>query len=260
VLVIVFENKNYGDVMGRAPYFTSLARHCGLATGYQAITHPSLPNYIAMTSGTTGGITRDCGPLECPVRRPSVFTQTAAAGREWRSYQESMPTPCRLSDSRPYAVRHNPAAYYFGGGAREQCRRWDVRLGTADDGPLAHALSGHQKAYSFVTPNLCNDMHDCSVATGDAWLARWMPRIVRSPAYVEGRLAVFITFDEGRTVNHVPLVVASAYGAPGTVRTKGFNHYSLLRAAEYLDGVRYLGGARDRAIAGLANAFNLYRR
>jgi hypothetical protein len=257
-MVIVLENKDYGDVIGPAPYITSLAHRCGVANDYHAVARPSLPNYIAMTSGTTDGAT-NCAPSSCPRPSNNVFAQTAFIGREWRAYQESMEEPCALGDAGRYVVRHNPAAYYVYSPTRTDCLRWDVPLGTRTSGPLRHALDGDLKAYSFVTPNLCHDMHDCPVSAGDAWLAAWMPLIVKSPAYQAGRLAVFITWDEGRQAQHIPLVVVSPYTRPGTASMRVFNHYSLLRATEYIIGARrYLGGAANLAIAGLADAFGLY--
>src|SRR4051794_17324845 len=84
-VVIVMENRSYADIIGRAPYITALARHCGLATNYHATTHPSLPNYLAMTSGSTHGVASDCSPAECPVRGKSIFSQVAAHHLGWRS-------------------------------------------------------------------------------------------------------------------------------------------------------------------------------
>jgi hypothetical protein len=213
-----------------------------------------------MTSGSTHGVTNSCRPDECPIRATNVFAQTVNIGREWRAYQESMPTPCAQGNEGLYVVRHNPAAYYRGRGVHRACKRWDVRLGNTSSGPLAHALDGHLRAYSFVTPNQCNNMHDCPVSTGDDWLERWMPHIIRSPGYQAGRLAVFITFDEGRRASRIPMMVVSPYTRPGPV-DRAFNHYSLLRATEYIIGAkRFLGGAADREFAGLARAFNLHPR
>jgi len=100
VFVIVMENKEYGSVIGSssAPYENALATECGLAGNYHGVTHPSLPNYIAATSGGTQGISDDCGPSECPRRVQSLFGQLQAAGMTWTAYDESMPAPCSLSD------------------------------------------------------------------------------------------------------------------------------------------------------------------
>jgi phosphatidylinositol-3-phosphatase len=228
VVLIVMENNNYGSVIGPAPYITGLAKKCGVETAFQAVTHPSLPNYLALSSGSTHGVTDDADPSAHPIGGASIFSVVAAARLTWRTYAESMPGNCALVPASPYAVKHNPATYYAG--LRSQCRAWDVPLGTTSSGPLAGDLAhGVLPAFTLVDPNLCNDMHDCSVATGDAWLAHWLPRIFSSTPYLTGTTAVFLTWDEGAGSLHVPLVVASPSVPRGTVVGTAANHYSLLR-------------------------------
>jgi phospholipase C len=210
VIWIWMENESYDQVIDTASarYLTQLAHACGVATNYAAVSHPSLPNYIAATSGSTWGIADDAAPVAHPIARPSIFSQVRAAGLSWRSYEESMPSNCDLSSAGTYAVKHNPADYYTS--MRAQCKRWDVPMGTLLSGPFTSALrSGGLPSYTFVTPNLCDDMHDCSVATGDAWLRRWVPTIVASESYRSGTTAVFITFDEGNGSNKVATVVVA---------------------------------------------------
>ena len=233
VVWIVFENKPYSDIIGSAsaPYTNTLASECGVATNFFAETHPSLPNYIAMTSGSTQGITDNAAPSSHPLAVPSIFSQVAS----WRSLQESMPSNCALTDSYPYAVRHNPAAYYTD--IRTACASFDVPLGSTPD------ISA---AYTFVTPNLCNDMHDCSVSTGDSWLSTFLPKILGSSAYTSGSTAIFITWDEddSSASNHVATLVIAPPVPIGTGIATTFNHYSMLRTTEELLGVNtYLGNA-----------------
>jgi phosphatidylinositol-3-phosphatase len=92
--------------------------------------------------------------------------------------------------------------------------------------------------FTFITPNLCHDMHDCSTASGDTWLAGFVPKILRSRVYRAGSAAVFITWDEGSGDNHVATLVLSRYTRPGTISHKAFSHYSLLRTTEALLGIR----------------------
>ena len=239
------ENESYGSIVGSrsAPYVTQLARECGLATDYHAVAHPSLPNYIAATSGDTWGISDDSAPSAHPVARASIFSRVSAAGMSWRSYVESMPSNCDLASAGAYAVKHNPAAYYTG--IRRECEAWDVPFAA-----FAQDLS-HDRlpSFAFVTPNLCDDMHDCSVATGDAWLRRVVPAILASRSYRAASLALFVTFDEGTdSANHVATVVASAATPAGTTSALRFDHYSLLRTTEELLGVGDdLAHARDAA-------------
>ncbi|MGN6378192.1 MAG: alkaline phosphatase family protein [Gaiellales bacterium] len=258
LVVIVMENHSYGQIIGHAPYIDRLAGACGLATHYHAISHPSLPNYLAMTSGSTWGISSDCSPAQCPVPRNSIFAQIGGRHMLWHVYAESIPSPCARQSSGEYAVKHNPAAYYTVGGVRSHCAARISRAGNPGRGPLRTALYGSMPAYSFVVPNLCDDMHDCPVSTGDAWLSAWIPAIVRSPAYQSRHTAIVITFDEddGAASNHVATLVVSPATPRGARSAQPFTHYSLLRTSEYLFGARFLGGAAHAT--GLSRAFRLY--
>jgi hypothetical protein len=255
--VIVMENRSYSQIIGRAPYITALARRCGLATDYHAVAHPSLPNYLAMTSGSTYGIASDCSPAECPVPGRSIFSQVSARHLGWRSYAGSMPTACDTGSGGLYAARHVPAVYYLA--VRGICRSHVRRLGRLRTGHLHDALNGgHAPAYMFVTPNMCDDMHDCSVSAGDLWASRWIRMMRASRTYRAGHTVILLTWDEddGTSGNHVPLVVVSPYTPAGRRSSRPLNHYSLLRASEHLLGIRrFLGEARR--FSGLGYAFHL---
>lgn len=253
VVWIWMENHDYSQIVGSSatPYENQLASQCGLATNYAGVSHPSLPNYIAATSGSTQGITDDAAPSSHVLNVPSIFGQVAS-----KSYQESMPSNCLLSDSGNYAVKHNPEAYYTP--VRTACNAGDVPMGTTSSGAFLSDLNaGSLPAFSFVTPNLCNDMHDCSVATGDAWLQSWVPKLFASPDYTSGHLAIFVVFDEndGSTGNHVYAAVASPYTAVGARSATSFSHYSLLRTTEEILGQPLLGSAASAN--SMAASFNL---
>jgi phosphatidylinositol-3-phosphatase len=126
-------------------------------------------------------------------------------------------------------------------------------------GRTAHEIRPNSlPQFSFVTPNLCSDTHDCSVNTGDAWLQQFLAPIFASADYRSGRTVVFLTWDEddSSSGNHVPLVELSAYTAPGTRTTATFNHYSLLKTTEELLGVHSELGAAAAA-ASMRTAFGL---
>jgi hypothetical protein len=256
VIWIWFENK--GPVVGSAaaPYFTSLAGQCGSTSNYHGITHPSLPNYLAATGGSTFGVTDDLPPSSHPISAASIFSQLKETGRSWRSYQESMPSNCALSPSGTYAVKHNPATYYTG--IRSDCSNWDIPMGTTSSGAFLRDLNADTTgAFSFVTPNLCNDMHDCSVATGDAWLKSWMTKILASRTYQGGRTAVFVTFDEDDRLsgNLVSTIVVAPSVPSGTTSGTAFTHYSLLRTTEEMLGLSTLKNAGTAA--SMRSAFHL---
>lgn len=264
VVWIWMENHSFSSVIGPAPYLTSLAENCGLSTNYHALGHPSLPNYLAATSGKLTDA-QDCQPTDCPVSGASLFQQVTDSGGTWRSYQESMPTNCALTDSGPYIAHHNPAAYYTD--LRGACPADDVPLGTLDQGAFQKDIdAGTLPTFAFVTPNECNDMHSScngsdAVHQGDSWLSSWMTKLTTSPAYLQGDTAVFITFDEadgdtGNT-NQVATVVVAPSVAPGITIDKEFNHFSLLRATDYMLGLPPLGSASDPTIGGMRPRFNL---
>jgi len=242
VVWIWFENHGRDAVIGAkdAPYINAIAGACGLANRYAAITHPSLPNYIAATSGGTQGITDDDPPAANATRAVSIFE----VARSWRSYQEALPRPCALKSSGRYAVRHDPAAYYLR--IRSQLCARDVPLGTPAAGALASDLRRNRlPRFSFITPDLCNDMHDCSVATGDAWLRHWLPVLLASRAYRAGKTAIFITWDEseGGGGNRVATIAVAPSVRRGSASNVAFTHYSLLRTTESMLRLRLLGAA-----------------
>ena len=242
------ENKNYSSIVGSpsAPYENQIAQECGLATNYHAVAHPSLPNYIALTSGSTQGITDDNGPSSHPLDVPSIYHQAYPSAK---GYAEGMATNCATGGGTRYAVRHAPWPYYVNGTVGQQhdeCLVGDVPMGTLSSGNLHDDVAaGTLPRFSFVTPDLCNDMHDCSVATGDAYLANLVPAILNGPDYQAGRLAVVIVFDEngGAAGNQVYCAVISPFTAPGTQSSTNFTHYSLLRTTEEILGVPLLGNA-----------------
>jgi phosphatidylinositol-3-phosphatase len=253
VIVVVLENKSFAQVARSSPYLNTLAGRCGLASNYLAITHPSLPNYIALTSGSTGGITSNC--TDCRVATRSIFEQL---GPGWRSYLEAMPRAgYRGAASGTYVKKHNPAAYYTRI-ARAYARQ-AVPLGTLEAGPLLGDLRRDTlRRFSFLVPDLCHDEHDCPVAVGDAWLSRWIPVILASPGYRRGGTALFITYDEGTySDNHVYTVVVSPSTPPGTIVGTALDHYSLLRAFESLLGFRCLGHACERQATSVLESFRL---
>lgn len=244
VVWILLENVGY-SVIGSsdAPYLNSLASRCGLATNYHGVAHPSLPNYIALTSGSTQGITDDGEPSTHPLSSPSIFSEL---GGNWRAFVESMPTPCDQVTSGTYAARHNPAVYYVS--LASTCQQDDVAL------PAKVQLGAK---FTFIVPNVCDDMHSCPVSIGDSWLRAVVPAIISSPEYRSRSLALFITFDENDSgpTNHVPTLVIAPSVPRGLRVGISFNHYSLLRTTETLLHVGLLG--QSRTSPSMVGAFHL---
>ena len=243
VVWVWMENHTAESVLGApdAPFETRLREQCGSSSTYQSVGSPSLPNYVGATSGDTAGIADDGSPGEHPLASDNLFRQTRAAGLASRSYEEAMTAPCQLTSTGRYAVKHNPAAYYVGEQDRPACQHDDIALGDPTSGPLADDLAQDTlPAFSFITPDLCHDTHDCPVADGDRWLAQWLPTLFDSTAYRSGTTIVFIAWDEPTPM---PLLVVAPRVASGTSSAQPFNHYSLLRTTEELLDLPLLGQA-----------------
>jgi hypothetical protein len=232
------ENHTWADVFGNssAPYLNMLAGKCGTDSNYASVGSPSLPNYLAATSGSTQGVADDGDPSAHIFTVDNLFRQVRTAGGTERSFVESMPTVCSLVSAGSYAAKHNPAVYYVGGVDRSACRSDDLPF-TAFAGVLAR---GPLPTFTSITPNTCDDMHDCPVATGDQWLATWVPKILNAASYRDGTTALFIVWDEPTQLANV--VVAPSV-RPGTVSGIAVSHYSLLRATEEMVGLPLLGQA-----------------
>ena len=231
--------ENHSSVLrsSAATYERSVAGACASALNDADVGSPSLPNYIGATSGSTWGIGDDAGPGSHRLTADNIFRQVRAAGGSERSYEEDMMAPCQLTSAGRYAVKHNPAAYYDGADDRVACGRDDVPL---VPGLGADIDAGTLPTFAFVTPDLCNDTHDCGIGTGDAWLARWVPRIVAGPDYRAGRTAVFVVWDEPTPM--AELVIAPSV-RPGTTVATRTTHYDLLRTTEEMLGLPLLGAA-----------------
>ena len=152
---------------------------------------------------------------------------------------------CALGSSGRYAVKHNPAAYYVGGSDRSACEADDVPLGGLQDGALVHDLGADTlPTFAFVTPDLCDGTHDCSVQTGDRWLEQWVPMLLTSSSYTGGRTAIFVVWDED---SPMPFLAIAPTVPSGTVVSAGIDHYALLRTTEEMLGIPTLLGAAAQA-------------
>jgi acid phosphatase len=255
IFTIVLENHNYASILGNAaeaPYTNSLVNQYSAAANYAGVAHPSLPNYLALTGGSTFGVTTDC--TDCFVTATSIADRITASGRTWKSYEESIPTPCFVGDAYPYAQKHDPFIYFNDIRTSAECNNIVPSSALASD--LASASTTPN--YAFITPNLCDDTHDCAVATGDQWLSQNVPAILQSPAFTQQKSALFITYDEDENgANQVLTLVItnSAVNVPGGYRSGvAYNHYSLLKTVEWAWGLAPLT-ANDAAAAPMADFF-----
>lgn len=260
VVVIVMENKELGQVIGSAdaPFETSLAARYGVATRSYGVRHPSLPNYIALISGSTQGITDDC--TSCHANARNIADQLEAAHRTWGAFLEGLPAPCaRPAFAGRYAKKHDPFAYDDAiAAAPARCRRRQPLS------RLAPALrAGRLPDFVFIAPDLCDDTHDCPVATGDRFLAGLVPDLL--PALGPHGFLV-VTHDEGTTSDgccggsaggRIPTVVAGRDVRRAGRTSVAVDQYGVLATIEDAFGLPRLGAARDRRHGSL-NA--LFRR
>jgi len=242
VYVIPMENEELTSVIGNpsAPYINALASQYGLARSYTAITHPSLPNYMAVTSGGTY-FTDDC--VGCIVDAANIADRVEGAGRTWKAYMEDMPGACMATDSGLYVAKHNPFVHYADiVNDPSRCRAHVVPFTSFYDDLAAGALP----SFTWITPNLCSDMHDCSIGTGDRWLSSVVPQIIGTPDF--GTSVLFIVWDEGTTNagggGLIPLLVI-APGVQSVQSTQAANHYDLLRTITDAFRVAPLGNAAN---------------
>jgi acid phosphatase len=245
VLMIVEENHTAGSALAGMPYLASLSRTYGYATSYRAVTHPSLPNYLAIAGGSTFGVADDRSPASHPLAGPSVFDRVIASGRTAKTYADAMPTPCALTPTRRYAVKHNPWTYFSDPASRANCRRFDVPAGSPGTGALrADIDKGRLPHVGLLIPDICNDGHDCSLATADTWLRSWLQVVMAGPDYRAGRLAIVVTFDEDDSSadNTILTTVVSPYTSH-VVSSTPYTHYSLLRYLAELTGTTPLRAA-----------------
>lgn len=284
VFVILMENMTLSSLQsvmsaGDAPNLTSMASSYATGSQYYGVAHPSLPNYIALTSGDTQGITCDCQadpgvsacslgglacqaqiglgfPCSCPVDASNIADQLEAAGKSWMAFGEGMGSPCSVTDSTTshYAQRHVPFLYYN-----------DIRSDSARCG--AHVVDfssfspASAAAFNFIAPNLVDDMHDptsittgpqtANVENGDKWLGPQIAAITASAAYKDGGLVV-VVWDEddssgGLTESSddpIEIFVISPYAkSGGYVSSVKADHYALLATFEDGLGLPRLGNA-----------------
>jgi acid phosphatase len=246
VYLIVLENEEYGSLVGsaQAPYLNKLIGTYGLAANYFGVAHPSQPNYLALFSGSTQGVTDDSTH---DLAGTNLADQLDAAHRTWRVFAQDYPGNCFTGSTKDgngegigkagsYVRKHDPAISFT-----------DISSNPARCGEISSLASFDPAAADFemIVPNLCNDMHSCPIADGDSFLSTFVPEITSSPAFAGSVL--FITTDEGTTNQggggQVATVVVSPHGKPAFTSAVRHDHYSLLHTIEESWGLPCLGQA-----------------
>ena len=238
VFVIVMENHTAEEAL-TGPFTASLAAKYRVAANYSAITHPSVPNYLALTSGQTWGVRDDSYHV---LPKADLGDQLTTAGITWRAYMEGLTDRGCLDSPVPYDPGHNPFAFYGG-----KCPPNVVPLTS-----LGVDLAQSTPLLSWITPDDCHNGHNCLVSAADAWLRQTVSLIVASSAWSTNGV-LFITWDEDDgTGNNRVLTLVVTPGLNHLVSDQPYNHYSLLAAIEDLLGVSRLGeAARARPLQDL---------
>jgi hypothetical protein len=234
VVVVVMENHSYSDLAGsgRAPWENQLP--AAVLTNWYAVTHPSQPNYLALFSGSTQGVTDDSCPQSFGA--PNLGRQLLDAGLSFAAYSEDLPaTGSGTCSSGGYARKHAPWTDFT-----------NVPASTAR--PFTAFPSDYTQLprLSFVIPNLCHDMHDCSVAAGDSWLKGHLDGYVTWARSHASLLVVTYDEDDSGSGNHIFTLVTGAGVRPGRYGVRG-DHYTMLRTLESLFGLPGIGEAARRS-------------
>jgi len=255
IVIIMFENKEFGTVIGNSLMagYNKLAHEYTLLTQYYAVTHPSLPNYIALIGGDTFGIDSNC--KDCFVNAVSLPDMIEASGRTWKTYQEDMPKRCFLGDTDIYAQKHNPFIYFDPIRTdAERCKRSIVPLTVLQKDIESASLPN----FIFITPNLCNDAHDCPLNIADAWLTEQLDLLIPALETTSQSYLVVLLFEEGQgnssccdlpaeAGGRVPVVLYSPLAKNGFEDATPYTHYSLLKTISTSWGLPLLRHAADDA-------------
>lgn len=238
-MVVIFENKAEQQVLGSAaaPYLTSLAASGAQFTNSHGVGHPSQPNYLALFSGSTQGVTDDSCPQQLGDR-PNLGQQLQQAGFSFGGYSEGLPTTGYTGCTDPagtYARKHNPWVDF-------------KNVPATSNRPFSDFPSDPSRlpTVSFVVPNLCHDMHDCDVATGDRWARDHLAPYVTWARTHDSLLVVTFDEDDGTDTNRIATFLVGPMVKTTTVSQR-IDHYNVLRTIEDLYGLEPLGGARAAA-------------
>jgi hypothetical protein len=259
VFLILMENHNWSDIVGNssAPFINdTLLTQGAHAENYMNPpgVHPSEPNYIWLEAGSNLGVTSDAAPSRTHQSTTRhLVTQLTAKGVSWKSYQEDISgQSCPLTNSGRYAPKHNPMIFFDDVTDRNSPTSATCIAHIRPFDELAQDLgNNHAAAYNFITPNLCNDMHDdCTgdaIKQGDDWLAANVPMIMASRAYQQGG-AILITWDEGEGGDGpIGMIALSPNTTAGKSVSTAFDHSSTLRTVQEIFGVTPLLGSAAQA-------------
>jgi phosphatidylinositol-3-phosphatase len=255
IVIVTFENKDYNNVVGNLlmPHYNWYAWKYTLLTQFYAVTHPSLPNYLAMIGGDTFNISSDC--YGCFVDAKSLPDLIEASGRTWKTYQEGMQVACGLGsqDEGDYLQKHNPFVYFDPIRLdKARCQEHVVSFKQLQSDIDADTLPN----FIFITPDMCHIAHDCHLYKSDIWLGRLMDRLIPALEKDGSKYLVVLTWDEGQDNSsccglpqdaggRIPVVLISPLVKSHYRDATPYTHYSLLKTISKAWGLPYLGHAAN---------------
>jgi hypothetical protein len=244
IVVLMFENRFYNEVIGPAPYITSLANKCATATKWNDADYrfdgsldgryPSKPNYATLTDGlppSVHGLTNDAYSTTTTV--DNIYNQLNLAGLSFKDYYEGDPGGCTVRFNGDY---HDPIRYYTD--VADICSEHDVPLSAF----MADVNSGNLPAFSIILPNNQHNMHDNNVLSGDAYAQSILDPLLNSQAYTNSDLAIFFLWDEDTPIPNVILAPSVIPGTKISVSSGNpISHFSALRTWEEMLALPLLG-------------------
>jgi phosphatidylinositol-3-phosphatase len=248
VVIVIEENHAYNQIIGspNAPYINSLASQGTLLTNSFAVTHPSQPNYLALFSGSTQGVTSDVTPTNLPFTTPNLAAQLLAAGTTFAGYSEGLPfvgyTGNNAGGANGYYRKHNPWVNWQQIGSPPYPAN---NLPPTTNQSFTAFPSDYTQlpSISFVIPTQLNDMHDGTVTQGDAWLQNNLNGYVK---WAKTHNSLFIlTFDEdnGSSGNRIATILIGPAFPAGLTSSQTVNHYSILAMLDDMYGLPRIGNA-----------------
>jgi hypothetical protein len=231
-VIVLMENHDLSDIYGPASYMTQLADQYAFSQHWASITNPSQPNYIALIGGSTFGVSGDGNHPN--LNYPTLVDIIENSGHTWNAIAEGSGSGCSINPDR--GEDHFPFLSYT------TITGNSARCANLHSGGPTDVLAALNAGTNFIwfTPNDGHNMHDNSVASGDAWLQSWVPGLLSAMAGKHA--ALFITYDEGYAS---PPLVYSGFSGPSAKQTYkssvAYTHYSLLKLIEDVWGGGSLG-------------------
>jgi phosphatidylinositol-3-phosphatase len=255
IVIIIFENRDFETVINnpKLPYFNLYANTFALLTRHHAVTHSSLPNYLALIGGDTFDATDECNLSNCPVNAPSLPDLIEGSGRTWKAYLDDMPEPCFDGSTVRYIQTHNPFIFLDPIRLNEaRCRESIVPLTQLD----VNIAEGKLPNFIFISPDACYSAKDCELELVDGWMKDQMAKIYPALEADGEPFLIILTWDEGlrddtccglpeKAGGRVATILISPQVKSAFQDDTPYSHYSILKTIAEAWGLSYLGHAAD---------------